>query len=108
MRKKILILGVTGQDGSFAAEYFAKKGDYVHGLVRKSATGNLKNINHSIVYKYAERSDSSNYAVLDSKIMYKNGLYIYVNNIFDEVYSETNLVPMPGTSFLVGFNFGID
>ena len=42
MRKKILILGVTGQDGSFAAEYFAKKGDYVHGLVRKSATGNLK------------------------------------------------------------------
>ena len=40
--------------------------------------------------------------------MYKKGLYIYINNILDEVYSETNLVPMPGTGFLVGFNFGID
>jgi hypothetical protein len=26
----------------------------------------------------------------------------------DEIYSETNLVPMPGRSFLVGFNVGID
>jgi len=40
--------------------------------------------------------------------MYKKGLFIYVNNIFDEVCSETNLVPMPGTSFLVGISVGID
>ena len=46
MKKKILILGVTGQDGSFAAEFFTQKGYFVYGLVRKSATGNLKNINH--------------------------------------------------------------
>ena len=63
---------------------------------------------HSFVFKYAERSDKSNYSVLDSKIMYKKGLFIYVNNILDEVYSETNLVPMPGTSFLVGISVGID
>jgi len=79
-----------------------------HHLTSRLNLNYLKNINHSIVYKYAERSDRSNYSVLDSKIMYKKGLYIYVNNILDEVYSETNLVPMPGTSFLVGFNFGID
>ena len=44
-RKKIaLILGVTGQDGSFMAKLLLKKNYIVHGLVRKSATGNLKNI----------------------------------------------------------------
>ena len=43
-KKKILVLGVTGQDGSFIAKYLLKKKYKVHGLVRKSATGNLKNI----------------------------------------------------------------
>ena len=43
-RKKILILGVTGQDGSFMAKHLMEKKYQVHGLVRKSATGNLKNI----------------------------------------------------------------
>jgi len=43
-KKKILILGVTGQDGSLIAKYLLKKNFKVHGLVRKSATGNLTNI----------------------------------------------------------------
>ena len=43
-RKKILILGVTGQDGSFMAKLMHKKRYFVHGLVRKSSTGNLSNI----------------------------------------------------------------
>ena len=43
-RKKILILGVTGQDGSFMAKLMYEKKHYVHGLVRKSSTGNLINI----------------------------------------------------------------
>ena len=79
-----------------------------HHLISKLNLKYIKNINHSIVYKYSERSNKSNYSVLDSKIMYKKGLYIYINNILDEIYSETNLVPMPGRSFLVGFNVGID
>ena len=79
-----------------------------HHFTSKLNLNYIRNINHSFVYKYAERSDKSSYNVLDSKIMYKKGLFIYVNNIFDEVYSETNLVPMPGTSFLVGISVGID
>ena len=43
-KKKILILGVTGQDGSFMAKLMCEKKYYVHGLVRKSSTGNLSNI----------------------------------------------------------------
>ena len=42
--KKILIFGVTGQDGSLIAKYLLQKKFKVHGLVRKSATGNLDNI----------------------------------------------------------------
>ena len=43
-KKKILILGVTGQDGSFMARLALEKKCFVHGVVRKSATGNLSNI----------------------------------------------------------------
>ena len=46
--KKILILGVTGQDGSYLADLLLKKKYLVHGLFRKSATGNTKNIDHII------------------------------------------------------------
>ena len=47
MKKKALILGITGQDGSFIAELLIKKNN-VHGYVRRSATGNYKNIKHLI------------------------------------------------------------
>ena len=79
-----------------------------HHFISKFNLNYIKNINHSIIYKYAERSDQSNYSVLDSKISYKKGVFIYVNNILDEIYSETNLVPMPGRSFLIGYSIGID
>ena len=79
-----------------------------HQLISKLNLNYVKNLNHSIVYKYSERSDKTNYSVLDTKITYKKGLYRSVNNILDEVYSETNLVPMPGRNFLVGISVGID
>ena len=44
MKKKALILGVTGQDGSFIAKFLLKKNYIVHGFIRKTATGNLQNI----------------------------------------------------------------
>lgn len=46
--KKALILGVTGQDGSYLAEILLEKGYQVHGMVRRSATGNTRNIEHLI------------------------------------------------------------
>ena len=38
-KKNALILGVTGQGGSFMAKFLLKKNYNVFGLVRKSATG---------------------------------------------------------------------
>ena len=79
-----------------------------HHLASSLNLNYIKNINHSFVFKYAERSDKSNYSVLDSKIMFKKSIFIYINNILNEQYSETNLVPMPGRNFLIGFSTGID
>lgn len=44
--KKALITGITGQDGSYLAEFLLEKGYEVHGIVRRCATPNTKNINH--------------------------------------------------------------
>ena len=48
MKKKALIFGITGQDGSYMLEFLIKKKYEIHGLIRKSATGNIKNIDHII------------------------------------------------------------
>ena len=48
MKKKALILGVTGQDGSYMLELLIQKKYEIHGLIRHSATGNTKNIDHII------------------------------------------------------------
>ena len=59
MAKRALILGLTGQDGSYLAEFLLKKGYKVHGLMRKSATGNTKNIQH-IIYQHFDQKRQRN------------------------------------------------
>ncbi len=44
--KKVLITGVTGQDGSYLADFLLKKGYKVYGLVRRTSTVNLDRIRH--------------------------------------------------------------
>ena len=66
-----------------------------------------KNLKSSIIYKYAERNFGEDYSVMDIKVSYtlkKYNLYITANNLFDTVYSETNLVEMPGRNVLLGLN----
>lgn len=70
MRKKALITGVTGQDGSYLAEFLLKKGYEVHGLKRRASSLNTQRIDH--IYEssqvggqpfflhYGDLSDSSN------------------------------------------------
>ncbi|MCX6990530.1 MAG: GDP-mannose 4,6-dehydratase, partial [Chlamydiae bacterium] len=41
-----LVTGVTGQDGSYLAEFLLEKGYKVVGLVRRSSTTNLSRILH--------------------------------------------------------------
>jgi GDPmannose 4,6-dehydratase len=46
MPKKALITGITGQDGSYLAEFLLDKGYTVYGLVRRSSTINFERIAH--------------------------------------------------------------
>src|SRR5439155_13796568 len=44
--KKALITGVTGQDGSYLAEWLLEKGYEVHGIVRRASTETFERIAH--------------------------------------------------------------
>jgi GDPmannose 4,6-dehydratase len=40
MAKKVLITGITGQDGSYLAEWLLSKACEIHGLIRRASTFN--------------------------------------------------------------------
>ena len=44
--KKALIFGITGQDGSYLAEFLLKKGYIIHGVKRRSSSANTERIDH--------------------------------------------------------------
>ncbi|HCP17101.1 MAG: GDP-mannose 4,6-dehydratase [candidate division TA06 bacterium 32_111] len=44
--KKAIITGITGQDGSYLAEFLLEKGYEVYGMVRRSSTENFERIEH--------------------------------------------------------------
>jgi GDPmannose 4,6-dehydratase len=46
--KKALITGITGQDGSYLAEFLLSKGYEVHGIVRRASTFNRSRIDHIV------------------------------------------------------------
>ncbi|NOS67628.1 MAG: GDP-mannose 4,6-dehydratase [Candidatus Peribacteraceae bacterium] len=72
MSKKALITGVTGQDGSYLAEFLMSKDYEVHGLVRRSSTFNRGRIDHlfaepdvqnlPLALHYGDLGDSSSLA----------------------------------------------
>ncbi|MGO4301321.1 GDP-mannose 4,6-dehydratase [Leifsonia sp. RAF41] len=70
MRKRALITGITGQDGSYLAELLLEKGYEVHGIKRRSSTFNTSRIDHiyqdphedrpNLFLHYGDLTDSSN------------------------------------------------
>ncbi len=69
-KKVALITGITGQDGSYLAEFLLKKGYSVHGIKRRSSSFNTSRINHlyqdphtekpNLVLHYGDLIDSTN------------------------------------------------
>src|SRR6266496_5777821 len=53
--RKALITGITGQDGSYLAEFLVSKGYEVHGLIRRASTFNTGRVDHL----YADPHDPS-------------------------------------------------
>src|SRR6266704_5054379 len=46
MAKRALITGITGQDGSYLAEFLLAKGYQVHGIIRRTSTFNTDRLDH--------------------------------------------------------------
>lgn len=70
MKKKALVTGVTGQDGSYLVEFLLEKGYQVHGIKRRSSSFNTQRIDHiyqdphadnpSFFLHYGDLGDASN------------------------------------------------
>lgn len=68
--KKALITGVTGQDGSYLAEFLLKKGYEVHGIKRRASSFNTERVDHiyqdphienpNFILHYGDLTDTSN------------------------------------------------
>jgi len=68
-KKKALITGITGQDGSYLTEFLLKKGYEVHGLIRRSSSFNTGRLEHlyqdlhehgNLILHYGDLTDSTN------------------------------------------------
>ena len=73
-KKVALITGVTGQDGSYLAEFLLEKGYIVHGIKRRSSSFNTQRVDHicqdrhldnnQFILHYGDLSDSSNIIII--------------------------------------------
>ena len=78
MSKRALVTGITGQDGSYLAEFLLKKGYEVHGLIRRTSgfsTGRIEHLYHDLhekgtplVLHYGDLVDGGNLAGLLNEI----------------------------------------
>ena len=78
MQKKALITGVTGQDGSYLAEFLLDKGYEVHGIKRRASSFNTQRIDHlyedphmenqNFVLHYGDLTDTSNLTRIISEV----------------------------------------
>ena len=78
-RKKALITGITGQDGSYLAEFLLDKGYEVHGIKRRSSSFNTQRIDHlyqdphkkdlDFILHYGDLTDSTNINSIIEKVI---------------------------------------
>jgi len=97
-RKRALITGITGQDGSYLAELLLSKGYEVHGLIRRASTFNTSRIDHlysdphedeaRLFLHYGDLSDGSRLSTLLSQVqpaeVYNLAAQSHVRVSFDE------------------------
>jgi GDPmannose 4,6-dehydratase len=105
--RRALITGVTGQDGSYLAEFLLARGDYqVHGLVRRSSTLNRQRIDPIFAHDptvrgrfhlhYADLADASSLSTVMETIrpdeVYNLGAQSHVRVSFDQPLYTADVV----------------
>lgn len=105
-------LGYTYLDNQYKNEELSRYAlqNLRHQFVAQVDVKFLKYFSNQLIYKYSERVNLGSYNVLDEQInfRYKDlNFYVLINNLTNTKYVETNLVPMPGRWFHVGFTYQI-
>jgi len=111
MKKTALITGITGQDGSYLAEFLLKKNYKVHGLVRRVASENkthrlwrLKNILSKINLHAASLENYASIIKLITKLkpteVYHLGAQSYIDYAFEDEFSTIN-TNINGTHYML-------
>ena len=101
MKKKALITGITGQDGSYLAELLLSKKYEVHGIVRRVALENnyqrlwrLKNIIKNITIHSASLESYASLSIVIQKIkpdeVYHLAAQSYIDYAFKDEFSTMN------------------
>jgi GDPmannose 4,6-dehydratase len=84
MKKVALITGITGQDGSYLAEFLLKKNYVVHGVKRKSSSFNTQRIDHIYIDPHFKTNFFLHYADLTDS----NSIFKIISEIRpDEIYN---------------------
>lgn len=101
--KIALVTGITGQDGSYLAEFLLEKGYEVHGIIRRSSSINTSRIDHifkKIQLHYGDLTDSTNLVRIIQKVqpdeIYNLGAQSHVKVSF-EMPEYTGMVDGLGT-----------
>ena len=85
-KKKALITGITGQDGSYLAELLLNKGYEVHGLIRRTSINNTSRIKHLL--KVNNKSDKNTLQLHYGDLTHSTNIIRLINQITpDEVYN---------------------
>lgn len=114
MKKRALITGITGQDGSYLAELLLNKGYEVHGLIRRASTFNTARIDHlyvdphqvgvSLLLHYGDLSDGSRLVTLLHEIqpdeVYNLAAQSQVRVSFDEPEHTGDITGIGATRLL--------
>ena len=85
MKKKVaLITGITGQDGSYLAEFLLSKNYIVHGIKRKSSSFNTSRIDHL----YVDPHHKTNFFLHYGDLTDSSSIYNIINKVKpDEIYN---------------------
>ncbi len=107
MKKRALITGITGQDGSYLAEFLLEKGYQVYGLLRRKSVvdyGNVEHIKDKIHFIYADMTDLVSLLhamkLSDADEVYNLAAQSFVATSWEQPLATTNIDAVGVTNML--------
>ena len=103
MTKRALITGITGQDGSYLAEFLIKKGYEVYGIARRSSSFNRERLRSiydyahektgKLVLEYGDMTDSSSILRILQKVKPHEVYHLAAQSHVKYLLKSRNILP---------------